>query len=315
MSGVEKLIVVIFIAAIVGVYLLEAYLIVDFAVGALRARKKSYAIARRPALVVHLLAVIGALCFLYAYFIEPYRVEVKTVHIQTDKLSKANIRLVHISDTHCHRFSRNEKKLIEVVKAARPDVVVFTGDALLLNHPASLPVFKETMKSLDANLGKFAVRGNVDTEYMPNLDYFSGTGLTVLEQNSVKLQKDGETFYVSGLNCRYPGIFRSVLKDVPNDAFSIFLHHFPDLIEDLGDLNVDLYLAGHTHGGQVALPFYGALITLAKHGKKYEAGMYTVDDTNLYINRGLGSHIWRVRFLARPEITIFEIAPKKTSTD
>ena len=54
---------------------------------------------------------------------------------------------------------------------------------------------------------------------------------------------------------------------------------------------------------------------MAKHGKKYEAGMYTVDDTNLYINRGLGSHIWRVRFLARPEITIFEIAPKKTSTD
>ena len=155
MSFVEKLVVVMFIAAIVGVYLLEAYLIVDFAVGALRARKKSYAIARRPALVGHLLAVMGVLCFLYAYFVEPYWVEVKTVHIQTDKLSKAHIRLVHISDTHCYRNSRNEKKLIEVVKATRPDVIVFTGDALLFNHPALLPVFKEAMKSLDANLGKF----------------------------------------------------------------------------------------------------------------------------------------------------------------
>ena len=81
---------------------------------------------------------------------------------------------------------------------------------------------------------------------------------------------------------------------------------------DRQHLNVDLYLCGHTHGGQIAMPFYGALITMSKFGKKYEAGMYTVGDTILYVNRGIGMDggpAPRVRFLARPEITVFEIHP------
>jgi predicted MPP superfamily phosphohydrolase len=79
-------------------------------------------------------------------------------------------------------------------------------------------------------------------------------------------------------------------------------------------LNVDLYLCGHTHGGQVALPLYGALVTLSKFGKKYESGMYTVGDTILYVNRGIGMEgglTPKVRFLARPEITVFDIVPKE----
>ncbi len=88
-----------------------------------------------------------------------------------------------------------------------------------------------------------------------------------------------------------------------------------DLIEDLKNLNVDLYLAGHTHGGQIALPIYGALITLSKFGKKYESGMYTVDDTILYVNRGIGGHASAVRFFARPEITVFEVGPKRNQAD
>ena len=107
-------------------------------------------------------------------------------------------------------------------------------------------------------------------------------------------------------------------------CFSIFLHHYPDLVEDLAGQNarlaedgesrrVDLYLAGHTHGGQIALPFYGAIITLSEFGKKYESGMYKVADIVLYVNRGIGMDGGpspRARFFARPEITVFEIKPK-----
>ncbi|MHC4240332.1 MAG: hypothetical protein ACYSUC_11380 [Planctomycetota bacterium] len=81
------------------------------------------------------------------------------------------------------------------------------------------------------------------------------------------------------------------------------------------NLNVDLYLAGHTHGGQIALPFYGALITLSKFGKKYESGMHKVDDTVLYVNRGIGGHAWSMRFFARPEITVFDIGPAEKSAE
>jgi hypothetical protein len=79
-----------------------------------------------------------------------------------------------------------------------------------------------------------------------------------------------------------------------------------------------LYLCGHTHGGQVALPFYGAIITLTKYGKKYEAGMYEVGDSLLYVNRGLGlDSRWlpKVRFFARPEIAVFDILPKKKTEE
>ena len=106
----------------------------------------------------------------------------------------------------------------------------------------------------------------------------------------------------------------AAMENVPGDAFSVFLYHFPGLIEDVGDLNIDLYLAGHTHGGQIRLPFYGALVTLSRYGKKYEAGEYAVGDTILYVNRGIGMEgglAPRVRFLCRPEITVFDIVPAK----
>jgi hypothetical protein len=146
------------------------------------------------------------------------------------------------------------------------------------------------------------------------LDLYGGTGFEPLDRNTLTLQKDGEEFCVSGVRLSKMTGYQTLLNKVPPNKFSIFLCHYSDLIEDLGDFNVDLYLAGHTHGGQVRLPFYGAVITLAKFGKKYEAGMYKVDNTILYVNRGIGMEPPpgpKVRFLARPEITVFDIVPKK----
>jgi predicted MPP superfamily phosphohydrolase len=101
------------------------------------------------------------------------------------------------------------------------------------------------------------------------------------------------------------------VNSIPSDAFKIFLYHYPDLIPEVAAHKVDLYCAGHTHGGQIALPFYGALMTLSKFGKKYEAGLYHEKDTWLYVNRGIGmegGRAPRVRFCARPELTVIEIS-------
>jgi predicted MPP superfamily phosphohydrolase len=93
-------------------------------------------------------------------------------------------------------------------------------------------------------------------------------------------------------------------------AFTILLQHSPDLMADAVRERFDLYLAGHTHGGQIALPFYGALITYSRYGKKYEAGLYHEGSTTLYVNRGIGfAHqpMPEARFLARPEVTVIEL--------
>ncbi len=76
---------------------------------------------------------------------------------------------------------------------------------------------------------------------------------------------------------------------MPEGAPVVFLYHTPDEILDIAATNrVDLYCAGHTHGGQVALPLYGALVTFSKFGKRYESGLYREGQTSLYVNRGLG---------------------------
>src|ERR1035438_706069 len=89
----------------------------------------------------------------------------------------------------------------------------------------------------------------------------------------------------------------------PANEFSIFVYHRPDEILEVARDRYDIYLCGHTHGGQVALPFYGDLITFSKFDKKDEAGLYHEGATTIYVNRGIGLAKWpqpEVRFLARP---------------
>ncbi|MHC4618727.1 MAG: metallophosphoesterase [Planctomycetota bacterium] len=308
----EIIAALIFITGIAAVYALELFLIAVFAFRKLKGEKHRDILPRKAAVLVHVLATIGLICFFYGYFVEPYWIEVNVIPIQTDKLTRTTFRLVQISDIHCDRKPRNEQKIVRLINSLEPDVIVFTGDSL--NTFEALARFRGTMTALKANLGKFAVRGNFEVWYWPHLDLFGATGFQLLEQSSVVLRKNGEEIRISGLSCEYPERYRGLLGGVPPNRFSVFLYHYSDLVEDLENLNVDLYLCGHTHGGQVALPFYGALITLSKFGKKYEAGRYNVENTILYVNRGLGldgGFAPRVRFLARPEIAVFEIGPPK----
>jgi predicted MPP superfamily phosphohydrolase len=229
----------------------------------------------------------------------------------TDKIHDTNIKIVQISDLHCDAGERNELQVVRLVNALNPDVIVFTGDAV--NDESSLPRFRETLKRMNATIGKFAVRGNFDVWRGGRADLFEGTGFTELNQQSVKLRKAEEEFYVSGAAANTLRASLSFLRQMDPLKYGIFLCHYPDLAEDLRDYPVDLYLAGHTHGGQVALPFYGAMMTLARHGKKYEAGRYEVNGMTVYVNRGIGMEggsVPRIRFLSRPEITVLTIRPK-----
>lgn len=302
----------IFAFSFVGVYLLEAGLLINFAVARLKHKSKANILLRKPVLVLHLVALIGIVCFLYGHFIEPYRIEVTSIDIRTAKLKATTFRIVQISDLHCDRKMRNEHRMVELISQLGPDVIVFTGDAM--NTASALPLFKSTMKDLKASLAQFAVRGNFETRRWRDVDLYGDTGFELLNAKTVAVSKNDETIHISGLSCDNPAGFKKLLKPVPNGDFSVFLYHFSDLIESIDDLNVDLYLSGHTHGGQVALPLYGAIVTLSKFGKKYEAGMYKVDDTILYVNRGIGLErrpAPQVRFGARPEITVFDISPAK----
>ncbi len=299
----DNLRVDVLLAAISLVYLAA----LAFAVLALR-RRALGSRARWLRRIVVALAVLGAGCVAYARFIEPYWLEVTHVRVESAKLLRGEkpIRIVQISDVHSDVDVRLEDKLPDAIAAEHPDAIVFTGDAI--NAPEGLASFRALMTRLAAIAPTYAVRGNWDVWYWSDLDLFGGTGVVELRDTAVQLG----SIWIAGVPYGDEAKLAQVAAAIPPGALSVLLFHTPDEIERASTLGMDLYLAGHTHGGQVALPWYGALVTYSKFGKRYEAGRYQVGPTTLYVNRGIGmegGRAPRIRFLARPEVTVIDLVP------
>lgn len=258
------------------------------------------------------LAAIGVLCMAYGYFVEPYWLAVTRVSIASAKLPRGArpVRLIHISDLHSDPKVRLEERLPEVIAAERPDLIVFTGDSI--NSPAGLPILRNCLTRLAKIAPTFVVKGNWDAWFWREQNLFAGTGARELKNEALKFDVGGASLWIAGVPVGGEHTLDQTLAALPPEAFTVFLYHYPDLVNEVAAKKIDLYCAGHTHGGQVALPLYGALITLSKFGKRYESGLYQVDRTHLYVNRGIGMEggpAPRVRFWARPEVTVIEIAP------
>jgi len=310
----EKVSLVVFFLAILLVYGAEVFVLIRAIVATARHRSARRILLSKPILALHVLAALGLACVGYSRYVEPYRVEVNVMTVLTAKLKETSFRVVQISDLHCDVKVRNEETMVRIINSLKPDVIVATGD--YLNNAAALPLLKTTLSRLEAPLGTFAVTGNFEVNHWSDLDLFGQTGFQCLNEDTIIVTKGGESIGVCGLGLDHASARPSLLARLPDDRFNIFLYHKPDLIEDVSCPRVDLYLCGHTHGGQVALPFYGALITLSKFGKKYESGRYQVGPTMLYVNRGLGLEprpAPPVRFFARPEIAVFDIVPASSS--
>ncbi len=294
---------VLFVGGIVAVYLLAGWFLLRAILkrGRLSARLLW---VRRAAFA---LAVVGWLCVAYGYFVEPYRLEVTRVQIVSPKLKPGTrLRIVHISDLHSDDRERLEQQIPRLITRQQPDLIVYTGDTS--NSPAGLARARRMFQRLAAVAPVYSVAGNWDD---PGL--LDGTGVQELDSRIAELQVKGNPIRIAGaaaVESDGKSPLMSLLWPQPGGKFLIVLFHRPHMIESVARLhNADLYCAGHTHGGQVALPFYGALMTLTPTGKKYEAGLYKVEDTYLYVSRGIGmeSSAPPVRFWARPEITVIDV--------
>lgn len=300
--------VIVFLGSVGAVAFLFTALLIRIAVDLLL-KKQSLSLSRKDRCIL-LLAGLGSLCVLYGYFIEPYWLEIKTVQLRSDKIHGSRaVRIVQISDLHCDSKPRLEEKLPDAIRALKPDIITFTGDAI--NKPAGLPIFRHCMSELAKIAPTCVVKGNWDAWYFKELDRFSNTGAVELDGKPVKIKVAENDIWLNGLPVGTSKTVSDVMLGVPENAYRIFLFHYPDCIEEMSHNKIDLYLAGHTHGGQVALPFYGALITLSASGKRYESGLYHLGETYLYVNRGIGMEggtAPRVRFCARPEVTVIDIS-------
>ena len=228
-------------------------------------------------------------------------------------------RIVQISDLHVGAFHASPVhpgQADRLVEKARPDLLVITGDFLAGTPPLEtvLDVVRRLMPGErdGAQVPTIAILGNHD--YYAGRDVvhalitgLRSIGVTVLTNETTCIAVADETLVVAGLTGEEPGMEETVRKLAGREAPRLLLIHEPDLAERLPPGCASLILAGHTHGGQIALPGLEPVISRVFCGSRYVAGWYRVQGMPLYVNRGLGMIGIPIRFRAAPEVTCFEL--------
>jgi uncharacterized protein len=264
--------------------------------------------SRRTRILLITILIAPILLYVYAFKVEPYWLEVSHYHIAAS-LSRP-IKLAHLTDIHTSGFGRREQKMIALLASESPDLIVITGDSV--STSADYAGLREVLEKLQAPLGVWLVRGNHE-DWWPIDDernFYQSCGSKFLLNENARILED---CWLVGFDDQYggtPAADRSFLG-VPEGVYKIALFHSPMFIEKIAG-RCDLALAGHTHGGQVRLPFWGALWVPPFSGQ-YISGWFERQGTRMYVNRGIGTSVLDVRILSRPEIAIITIGDDGSS--
>ncbi|MBC7251115.1 MAG: metallophosphoesterase family protein [Anaerolineae bacterium] len=288
------------------------------------ARASSPSPALYGVLIGVLYATLSALA-VYGLAVEPFHLTVTTLEVVTAKLPPhaPPLRILHLSDFHVERITKREREVLALVESLSPDLIVLTGDYLNLSYVYDETARQEAravLRQLRAPYGVYAVAGSPPVDPSEAMEaLFADMDITVLRDEGLLLDVGGQTIRLLGVNCSWDpveaaqGLDRA-LRTCPEAEFTLLLYHSPDIMPDAAARGVDLVLAGHTHGGQIRLPLYGAVFTSSVYGKRYEMGRYQQGETVMYVSRGLGMEglsAPRVRFLSPPEVVLVVLGGKR----
>jgi uncharacterized protein len=246
------------------------------------------------------LAALASPALVYgdAKWLEPGWVKVRSINLAQ---SKPTHRIVHITDIHHKGDKAYLESVVSKVNALSPDAVCFTGD--LVEESEFVPEALQLLEGIKSPL--YGVPGNHDywchAHFRDYRKSFGRGGGAWLMDSSV-MTSDGKV-QIAGAAClRAPPPASLTPKE---GVKNILLLHYPLLAEKVRH-KFDLMLAGHSHGGQVRIPFYGALVVPFWVGR-YQIGMFQLPAGTLYVNPGIGWLGTPIRFNCRPEITVFDI--------
>jgi len=253
------------------------------------------------------------------FYFEPFRLTITELPVRAPAfLPDRPLRILQISDLHVERITQRERAVLAQAESLQPDIIVLTGDYVnssYTNDPLTLHQTRQILSQLHAPDGVFAVNGNVDNPSVMSALFDGLTNIRVLHNEILPLRLPGGTIYLIGVTIgRSSGldeqVLRTLITNLPPEAYSILLYHTSELIGIATSKGLDIYLSGHTHGGQIRLPFYGAIFSDSSESKKYQMGEYTVGPTALYVSRGIGMAgglLPRMRFLCPPELVLVEL--------
>lgn len=262
------------------------------------------------------LALIGL--WIDMCYIEPNLLIEKKVTVEDKERGKGaeELKIVHFTDTHLGPdYTLQElEKLVSKINRNKPDLVVFTGD--LMDHPGQYPYkdkIGEVLSQIESTYGKFAVWGNHDhggagVRYFE--DIMEASEFTLLQNESTTIQTEsGKYVNIMGIDDALLGQvdYAKTFQGVDSSHYGIILMHEPDLVIQADSKYYDLVLTGHSHGGQVQLPFVGPLYTPGL-AEIYTHGLYELGDKkHLYVNGGIGTTKMEIRLFNPPQIAILQV--------
>lgn len=277
---------------------------------------------RKTRNVLVILSMFVILVTFYALKIEPNLLVVKSENINDETGKK--IRLMQISDLHIKKIRRVHHRIIEAINEYDPEIIVITGDAV--DKGESLPILSQFLAMIPKDITIFAIIGN--WEYWTNLpadsirEFYSRHNVQLLINETACYVYCGDTLLISGLDDQVAGLpsLSESLKGISPQSNHILLAHSPDdyiLKEkqilttlkslksniEIDSFHINATLSGHTHGGQVTL--LGKVLFTPPGSNGYVSGWYNKDENPIYISKGVGSSVLPIRFMAKPEITLF----------
>lgn len=253
---------------------------------------------------------------LYSRYIATSGLKTNEISITDNNIdiSYDGLKIVHFSDLHYKRIITKKRieKIINEINLINPDIVIFTGD--LIDHDSDITdkdieYLKETLSNINSKYGKYAVLGNHDYSIDINTirEIYNESDFKLLENTyDIIYNEENKKIYIGGVST---GEYNESLFNnfvINEDIYKILILHEPDYIDKLIDLKPNLALAGHSHNGQVNIPYLKKLF-LPVNAKKYYEEYYEIDNTKFYVSNGIGVSRYNFRLFNTPSINFYRI--------
>lgn len=267
---------------------------------------------------------IGSFLLAYGTAVEPFKLSLTHLEVATDRLAPEfePIRLLHITDLHVEYLTKREAQVLAFVEQAKPDLILISGDYVNLSYnrdPHTLTQIQGLLRQIQAPYGVFATLGSPPVDLRETVaPLFADLPVVLMRGEWQRVGVgNGRFLTIIGLDCTHDlptdrERLAKLVATAPNGSPQLLLYHSPEIMPEAVEHGLDLYLCGHTHGGQVRLPLIGPLLTSSQLGRRFVMGLYKIERTHLYISRGIGLEglsAPRVRFLCPPEMTLVTISP------